>query len=141
MPDRFPRPRSAYRDLVARTFRWVDWEAVIEANGITIERPAHEPHPEYPEIVYPLNYGYVNGTRATDGQEVDCFVGTADPTAAAGELVGVILTTDHRKGDREAKLLYRCTPAEIYTAHGFINYDRTLLEGLLVLRQPMHTLW
>jgi inorganic pyrophosphatase len=141
MPDRFPRDRSAYRDLFASHFPWAAWEAVIEANGWTIERPSHEPHPDDPTIIYPLDYGSVDGTLSTDGEAVDCFVGSASPDAAAGGLVGAILTTDHRKGDREVKLLYRCTPPEIYTAHGFINYDRTLLEGLLVLRTPMHELW
>ena len=138
---RFPRTRASYRSLFARRFRWEAWEDVLETSGYTIERPANEPHPQYPHIVYPLDYGFVNGTTATDGEEVDCFVGTADPDTAAGRLVGLILTTDHRKGDREAKLLYRCTPPDIYTAHGFINFDRTLLEGLLVLRFPMETLW
>jgi inorganic pyrophosphatase len=132
----FPRDSAAYRDLVAERFRWDAWDALIDARGITIDRPAREPHPEYPEIIYPLDYGYVPGTVGTDGEPVDAFVGTG-PTG----LVGAILTTDYRQQDREVKLLVNCTPPEIYTAHGFINYDRTLLEGLLVLRTPMHTLW
>ena len=132
----FPRDVAAYRTLVADGFRWEAWDALIRKRGVTVERPAREPHPDHPHILYPLDYGFVPGTRGTDGDAVDAFRGTGD----AG-LVGLILTTDHRKGDREAKLLVDCTPPEIYTAHGFINYDRTLLEGLLVLRAPMHTLW
>jgi len=128
--------RPAVRDLVADHLDWTGWEALIEQRGITIDRPRHYPHPRYPEIIYPLDYGYVNGTLGTDGQGLDVFVGTA----AVG-LVGAILTTDHRQHDREIKLLYRCAPAEIYTAHGFINFDRQRLEGLLVLRHSMHALW
>ena len=133
---RFPRHAAAYRELVADRFRWDVWEALVADRGITIDRPAREPHPEYPTILYPLDYGYVPGTESTDGEPIDGFVGTGDTG-----LVGAILTTDHRQEDREIKLLADCTPPEIYTAHGFINFDRTLLEGLLVLRQPMHTLW
>jgi hypothetical protein len=33
-----------------------------------------------------------------------------------------------------------CTPEEIYLVNGFINFDRTLLEGTLTLRRPMHGL-
>jgi inorganic pyrophosphatase len=124
------------QDLVADHLDWTGWEALIEQWGVTIDRPRHHPHPRYPEIIYPLDYGYVNETLGTDGQGLDVFVGTAK----AG-LVGAILTTDHRQRDREIKLLYRCTPAEVYTAHGFINFDRRLLEGLLALRHPMRTLW
>lgn len=133
---RFPRNSVPYRALVREAFRWETWDALIAARGITIDRPARKPHPEYPTILYPLDYGYVPGTVSTDGEPVDSFVGTGHTG-----LVGVILTTDHRQQDREAKLLVDCTPPEIYTAHGFINFDRTLLQGLLVLRQPMHTLW
>ena len=63
------------------------------------------------------------------------FVGSAH-----NGLVGLLLTSDFRKGDREVKLLCDCTPEEIYLANGFINFDRTLMEGTLVLRHPLHTL-
>jgi len=132
----FPRDPAAYRELVAERFRWSTWEALIGDRDLVIDRPTCEPHPDHPEIIYPLDYGYIPGTVSTDGEPIDCFVGTGNQG-----LVGAILTTDYREGDREAKLLINCTPPEIYMAHGFINFDRTLLEGVLVLRTPMHTLW
>jgi inorganic pyrophosphatase len=132
----FPRHRSRYREMFARRFRWAVWERLFETRGWTIERPAYTPHPDHPEIVYPVDYGFLNETQASDGEPVDCFVGTG-----SSGLAGAILTTDHRRSDREVKLLYDCTPVEVYTAHGFINYDRTLLTGLLVMRRPMRTLW
>ena len=122
--------------LVATHLAWEAWEQTIATHGITIDRPYGSAHPRYPEIIYPIDYGYVNGTRGTDGDGLDLFVGTADLG-----LVGLILTRDYRQGDREAKLLYRCSPEEIYRAHGFINYDRSLLEGVLVLRYPMREIW
>jgi inorganic pyrophosphatase len=124
------------RSIIQTHWQWDAWERLIVRVGITIDRPRHEPHPRYPQIIYPLDYGYVNGTRGTDGDALDLFVGTADTG-----LVGAILTTDYRQQDREAKLLYDCSPVDVYTAHGFINFDRRLLEGLLVLRRPMHELW
>jgi len=126
----------ALRSIVQTHWHWAGWEQLIVRAGITIDRPRHEPHPRYPQIIYPLDYGYVNDTYGTDGDALDVFVGTADTG-----LVGAILTTDYRQRDREVKLLYRCTPTEVYTAHGFINFDRQLLEGLLVLRGPMRELW
>jgi inorganic pyrophosphatase len=126
----------ALRSIVQTHWQWDAWERLIVRAGITIDRPRHEPHPRYPQIIYPLDYGYVNGTRGTDGDALDLFVGTADTG-----LVGAILTTDYRQQDREAKLLYDCSPVDVYTAHGFINFDRRLLEGLLVLRRPMQELW
>jgi inorganic pyrophosphatase len=131
-----PLDLRALRTVLSTHFSWVAWERVIERKGITIDRPAQTAHPEYSEIVYPMDYGFIPDTMSTDGEAVDVFVGEG----ALG-LVGLILTTDHRQTDREMKLLVDCTPPEIYTAHGFINYDRTLLEGVLVLRYDMPTLW
>jgi inorganic pyrophosphatase len=122
------------RLLLAERIDWAGWESTIRRQGITLDRPRGAPHPVYPEIVYPIDYGYVNATAANDGQEIDLFVGTG----SAG-LVGGIVTTDYRKGDREIKLLLDCTPAEIYLVNGFINFDRTLMDGWLVLRRPMGT--
>ncbi len=127
---------TSLRGLVAERFDWAGWEALILDNGITIDRPYRTPHPRFPEIIYPIDYGYIKGTRSTDGEEVDIFVGTAE-----NGLVGVLMTTDYRKGDREIKLLYNCTPQEIYLTNGFINFDRHLMEGTLVLRYPMRMLW
>jgi inorganic pyrophosphatase len=122
--------------LVASSLNWEGWEQLIDDQGYTIDRAYRTAHPRYPTIIYPINYGYVNGTLGTDGDELDVFVGSGETG-----LVGAILTTDYRQGDREVKLLYHCTPEEIYLTHGFINFDRTLLEGTLVLRDPLHDLW
>lgn len=126
----------SYAELVAQHFDWAGWERLIAAHGITIDRPYRSHHPAFPDIIYPLDYGYVNHTMSGDGDEVDVFVGSTQ-----NGLVGLLLTTDHRRGDQEMKLLYGCAPEEIYLAHGFINFDRRLMEGTLVLRHPMAMLW
>ena len=117
-------------------FDWAAHERLIAERGLTIDRPRFSRHPRFPEIVYPIDYGYVNGVMGEDGDELDVFVGTV-PSG----LVGVLRTIDHRKGDTELKLLYDCTPAEIYLVHGFINFDPALMEGRLTLRRPMAALW
>lgn len=131
-----PLDLEALRPLVRDSFPWTAWARCLDERGVTIDRPARTAHPSYPSVIYPLDYGFIPGTTGTDGDPVDVFLGSDDTG-----LVGLILTTDYRQGDREVKLLVDCTPAEIYMAHGFINYDRTLLEGVLVLRTPMPTLW
>jgi len=140
VPERETRPPPlnlrALRPLVREHLQWNRWTHCISQNGITIERPHTTAHPDYPSVIYPLDYGFVNETRSTDGEPVDVFVGRGTTG-----LVGVILTTDHRQHDREVKLLYDCTPADVYTAHGFINYDQGLLEGVLVVRRSMPRLW
>lgn len=127
--------RSPYLDLLADTFHWKRWEALIRERGITIDRPADSAHPSYASIIYPMDYGFVNETLASDGKEIDLFRGSSDRG-----LVGTIVTIDHRQEKREFKLLWGCTAREVYLANGFINFDRTLLEGMLVLRYGMDEL-
>ncbi len=128
--------KNSILDLIPQYFQWVTWEALIERNGVTIDRPFASPHPDHPSIIYPINYGFINDTTSTDGQEIDIFVGSA-----TNKLVALIETADFRKGDREIKLIYNCTPAEIYLVHGFINYAPTLMQGRLVMRKPMAEVW
>lgn len=125
--------------LFTTHFAWDAWDAVIATQGLTIDRPYRTAHPRYPDIIYPLDYGYINGTRSTDGEGVDVFVGTAE-----GGLVGLIVADYYQgpsRGQAEVKLLYRCTPKEIYLAHGFINFAPHLMSGRLALRHPMPHLW
>ncbi|MEB3198176.1 MAG: hypothetical protein VKP62_13330 [Candidatus Sericytochromatia bacterium] len=112
---------------------WETLEATVQAAGITIERPCGECHPHHPEIIYPIDYGYVNGVPGEDGEPLDIFVGRA-PTG----LVAVARTIDHRKGDTELKLLWNCGPEEIYLVHGFLNFSPAHMTATLRLRQPLH---
>ncbi len=128
--------KDSYAELLQKKFPWDRWERLILSEGIELDRPRSTPHPLYPDIIYPINYGFICNTTSTDGEEVDVFVGSGED-----RLVGLIVTNDYRQGDREIKLLWRCLPAEIYLVHGFINFDRSKLKGRLILRFRMETLW
>nr|WP_290461139.1 inorganic pyrophosphatase [Acutalibacter muris] len=58
-------------------------------------------HPKRPDIIYPINYGYVPGLIAPDGEEQDAYVlGVDEPlTEFTGRLIAVI----HRFDDVEEK--------------------------------------
>ena len=126
----FAGPDASYRP------NWEAWERIIDENGIEIDRPIGSVHPKWPEITYPIDYGFVKGTLGTDGGELDIFLGTD-----TNGLVAAIFTVDYRRGDRECKLLYNCTPAEIYLVHGFANFEPTKMQGTMVMRRPMKELF
>jgi len=127
---------NVYASLLQRKFPWERWEQLILTEGVRLDRPKHTPHPRYPEIIYPMDYGFICNTTSSDHAEVDVFVGSGKDC-----LVGMIVTNDYRQGDQEIKFLWRCLPFEIYLAYGFINFDRSKLKGKLILRFPMQTLW
>lgn len=69
---------------------------------VTVDRPAGTRHPEK-DFVYPINYGYIKGTMAPDGEELDAYVfGTDEPNFKfEGKCIAVI----HRLDDEDDKLV------------------------------------
>lgn len=69
--------------------------------SIKMDRPIGAVHPKHPDLIYPINYGYVPGLIAPDGEEQDAYVlGVEEPlTEFTGRLIAVI----HRFDDVEEK--------------------------------------
>lgn len=66
-----------------------------------IDRPIGSHHPRHPDIVYPVNYGYVEGVTGGDGEEQDVYVlGTEKPLT---EFEGKVIRVFHRFNDNEDK--------------------------------------
>lgn len=68
---------------------------------VTIDRPLGSYHPEHKELYYPINYGYIEGVIAPDGEEQDAYVlGVNEPVK---EFVGRVIAIIHRANDVEEK--------------------------------------
>lgn len=68
---------------------------------VTVDRPLGSVHPKYKNIVYPVNYGYVDGIIAPDGEEQDAYIlGVNVPVK---EFVGKVIAIIHRNDDIEEK--------------------------------------
>ncbi|MDO4364950.1 MAG: inorganic pyrophosphatase [Clostridia bacterium] len=58
-------------------------------------------HPEHKDLFYPVNYGYIEGLFAGDGEEQDAYVlGIDEPVA---EFSGKVTAVVHRTDDVEDK--------------------------------------
>ena len=69
---------------------------------VTIDRPMGSRHPER-GYVYPVNYGYVSGVIAPDGEELDAYLlGVDQPVESAD---GVVRAVIHRRDDDDDKLV------------------------------------
>ena len=68
---------------------------------VVVDRPLGTCHPSHPDIVYPVNYGYVPGRMAPDGEEQDAYIlGVDRPISAfTGQVIAII----HRWDDVEEK--------------------------------------
>lgn len=41
---------------------------------VTVDRPLGSYHPKHKDIYYPINYGYIEGIMALDGEEQDAYI-------------------------------------------------------------------
>jgi F420 biosynthesis protein FbiB-like protein len=91
----------------AREF-WEYIDRLVAASHIIIDRPKGSSHPRYPEFIYPLDYGYLDGTTGPDEAGIDVWLGSVQEKTATS----LVLTIDLTKQDAEVKLLLACTPQE-----------------------------
>lgn len=68
---------------------------------VTVDRPLGSFHPEYSDIYYPINYGYIEGVIAPDGEEQDAYILGVDE--AVESFTGKIIAIIHRRDDVEEK--------------------------------------
>ena len=107
---------------------WQALDELIRTSEIVIDRPRGSAHPRYPEMIYPVDYGYLKGSTSMDGQGIDVWRGSGEKRIDA-----IICTVDLLKRDSEIKLLIGCTEEEkqlIYELHN----DSEYMKGVLIRR-------
>lgn len=87
---------------------WDFIDRLVTGSRVVIDRPCGSTHPRYPDLIYPLDYGFLDGTRTVDGGGVDVFVGSLMERT----LDALVLTVDLVKREVEIKLILGCTPVE-----------------------------
>ena len=75
--------------------------ALGQTVDVTIDRPLGSRHPRYPEMQYPLNYGYIARQIGGDGQPQDVYV--LDEREPLSTWHGRIQAVIHRSNDIEDK--------------------------------------
>ena len=68
---------------------------------VTVDRPLGSYHPKHKDLYYPINYGYIEGVMAPDGEEQDAYIlGVSEPVESfTGRIIAII----HRYDDVEEK--------------------------------------
>ncbi|KAH6883503.1 inorganic pyrophosphatase-related protein [Thelonectria olida] len=119
-PTQMPREHRFFTNI----------DHICASARLVVDRPKDSRHPRVPQAIYPVDYGYLEGTTGGDGEGVDVFRGSAE---GAG-VVGVFMTADPGKRDVEVKVLLDCTDEEIDRVRHLL--DEVLgIGGLLVRRE------
>ncbi len=98
---------------------WSYLDRLVAEHPVVLDRRRGSAHPNYPTLIYPLDYGYLEGTTTVDGGGLDVWVGSLQERL----LDAVALTVDLHKRDAEMKLLLGCTEAEKQIILDFLNGD------------------
>lgn len=68
---------------------------------VTVDRPLGSFHPKYKDMYYPINYGYVKGIIAPDGEEQDAYILGVNEVVEI--FTGKVIAIIHRYDDIEEK--------------------------------------
>ena len=108
---------------------WQSMTQLLITNPIIIDRPKGASHPLYKEMIYPLDYGYLENTTSSDGGGIDVWFGSLyrlTHKESLKMLTGILCTFDTLKRDAEIKLLIGCTKEDIRVIRNFLNAMLTL---------------
>ncbi len=109
---------------------WKALDRLIANSEIVIDRPKGSAHPRFENLIYRVNYGFLQDTSSIDGDGIDVYLGTSKDKM----LDAVICTVDLMKRDSEIKLLIGCTEEEkdwIYQIHNETPY----MKGIFISRE------
>ncbi|MDE5994751.1 MAG: GrpB family protein [Oscillospiraceae bacterium] len=91
-------------DFIAYTLR----KALVKSYlgkmvNIKIDRPVGSIHPKHPDIIYPVNYGFLPNVFGGDGEELDVYLLGVD--VPVKEYTARVICIVHRHNDVEDKLV------------------------------------
>lgn len=97
----------------------------------TVDRPLGIAHPRNPRMIYPINYGYVDGVFAGDGAEQDVYLFGTDK--ALKNFEGKVIAVWHRFDDVEDKWIVSLSGEDIAEEKilGDISFQEQFFYGKL----------
>jgi inorganic pyrophosphatase len=101
---------------------WHSMQRLLRTNSLMIDRPKGTSHPRHPDMIYPLDYGYLENTTASDGGGIDVWLGSLNTMTSNADfkiLTGILCTFDTLKRDAEIKLLIGCNEKDIQVIRDF----------------------
>ena len=105
---------------------WEKLNTILNESELVIDRPKGSTHPKYPNIVFPLDYGYLKNTSGGDGNEIDVWQGSLGNKL----LNAIVCTVDMLKRETEIKLIISCSEYEIDIINKF--YTNEFMSAIII---------
>ena len=107
---------------------WQKLDTLCMSSGIKIDRPKDSVHPLYSNLVYPVNYGYLDSEESAE-LRIDVFKGDARSL----KVQAVVVCADILKKDVDVKLIVGCSPEEENRILQFLN--QTDFQKTVIIRR------
>ena len=107
---------------------WQALDRLVAESKVNIDRPKGSTHPKYPDLIYHVDYGYLDGTTSMDGNGIDVWKGTNGE-----DIDAIICVVDLLKRDSEIKILIGCNEEEKQTVLN-IQSNTEYMKGILISR-------
>ena len=91
---------------------------------VKVDRPKGSKHPKFDDIIYPINYGYVENTVSGDGEEIDVYILGVDKPVQ--DFTGRVIAIIDRLNDNESKLV---------AAPDKMHYSKAEIEKILEFQE------
>ncbi len=99
---------------------------------VYIDRPLGVKHPKFPDIIYPVNYGYIKEIKAADNEYQDVYIiGTDEPLKICiGKVYAIVI----RENDIEDKLIVVTNDKEynIDEIEKYINFQEKYFKHKII---------
>ena len=105
------------KDIENNALFWQKLDTLLLSSTIKINRPKGEHHPEYPALIFPVNYGVLKDTSGTGTQEIDIFVGSQK----IEKVQAIAVSTDILRKNIEVKLVVGCSNEEVIDILEYLN--------------------
>ena len=115
--------------LLNNAFFWQKLDTMIFTLDYRQIRAVGDVHPEYPNLIYPLEYGYLDDPDRDGHVVAKVFKGSLD-TRKSDE---IIVCVDILKKNFDIKILMGCTPEEQTKVLEFLN--QTAFQKTVLIRR------
>lgn len=124
------------KELENNIYFWQKLDTLMLSGKLVIERPKDSAHPNYPEMIYPVDYGYLKDTLSSDQEPIDAFKGSL----RTNQVNQIAVAADILKKDLEVKLLIGCTDEETLAIMQMLN-GTEFRKAILIRRANSAPAW
>ena len=122
--------------LENNVYFWQKLDTLLLSSTCTIDRPKGTRHAKFPNLVYPVDYGILKDTLASDGTPINVYKGSRKTF----QVEAITVSADILKKDCVVKLLVGCTEEEVDDILHFLNQSE-FQKAILVRRGTQTPSW